>query len=405
MRAHGTGTVEQLPSHKFRARLPGRTGKKLPARDSREEAERDLDLANALIQTRGLTTTPQGTPLSSFGRRVIERREIDGLTNARREMSRWATHVEQTELGRLAVETFTRSDVLAWMRSRLSARAKKGNGHTTSNPRPLSRSVVIDALRILRSVVREATLQGLRQDDPTAGVKIPRDRGKTHDPWTWLRPREVERLLSTADAATAERDLGGLPRANGRTNSRKTVALVDAEDRDAALFAILTGVREGEQWTQHTRDIDPVTWRMVVRFGGRNGTTLIPTKGRRPRVVQLLPPAIEVVRRQLARLATRENPRGLLWPSRAANRGGAFRAERSIACWSAWVAAAGLDKGREDPAPVAWHSLRHTFATLALWGKLPGCEGEGWRLERVSAYLGHKSIAITQRYADVAALL
>lgn len=126
-----------------------------------------------------------------------------------------------------------------------------------------------------------------------------------------------------------------------------------------------------------------------------------------PRVLQLLAPALEALRRQTAWLAAegRTNPLGLVFPSLSRGRPG-FRAEgRPPKCWRAWLVAAGLTSGREDPPPVTWHSLRHTFATLALAGVLPGAEGEGWRLERVSAYLGHASIAVTQRYADVAALL
>src|SRR5262249_45635584 len=130
---------------------------------------------------------------------------------------------------------------------------------------------------------------------------------------------------------------------------------------------------------------------------------------RKIRTIELLPPALAALRRQIDRVTAmgRKNPHGLVFPSCAPTHPGAYRSEgKAPRCWRAWIEAARLTpEHREDPASVTWHSLRHTFATLALWGRLPGAEGEGWRIEKVSAYLGHTSIAITQRYADVAALL
>ena len=316
-------------------------------------------------------------------------------------------------------------------------------GETGQPPAPLARAVVVDALRILRAVVKVALDEQLIRADPTAGVRVPRARGRTHEPWTYLRPAEVVRLLGAADVATVEKDRGGVARktngpeaevseplshgltvlaaprgrretadvsaATPSTTARRTVLvkLVHPEDADAARVAIYTGLREGELWCLHLADVDLEAGRIVVRYGGRRGARLSPTKGRRPRTLQLLPPAAEALRRQLARLAdpTRKNPRALVFPSLSRGRP-SYRAEsRPPRCWQAWLAAAGLDRGRTDPAPVVWHSLRHTFATLALAGRLPGAEGDGWRIERVSAYLGHTSIAVTQRYADVAALL
>ncbi len=442
MRSPGTGTVEPLPSGKFRGVLPGRGGKKLPARPTREEAESDLAIALHLIAEQGLRPLPQGTPLHSFGRRTLDGRALAGYTNAQRELSRWATHVEQGALTNATVESLTRGEVVTWVRSLSTARAKQGNGHATKRPRTLARSVVVDALRILRAVIKEAILLGLRADDPTLGVEVPRDRGRTHDPWTYLRPQEVVRLLEVGRTATTSLDLGG----QGERGPRE-VRLVHPEDLDAAIVALYTGMREGELWTLHLRDVDLEAGRLTVRYGGRGKGGLTPTKGRRPRVLMLLPPAYQALARQLTRLRAttppsadpqlircrrcgrskraheerrasactdyrasrhgtrRSNPHGLVFPSLSRGVAG-YRALRAPSCWEAWLEAAGLT-GRDRPheATVTWHTLRHTFATLALAGALPGVEGEGWRLEKVSAYLGHRSIAITQRYADVAALL
>lgn len=402
----GTGTIEELPSGKFRGRLPGRGGKKLPARATREEAERDLQVKLHLVSTERLR--PQeagGTPIASYGRRVLQRRLEDGYRAAKHDLSRWTAHVEATPLGRATIEGVTRADVVGWMRDRLKARTRPAPGVKAHVPRRIARSVVIDALRILRVVFHEAVdVDELRKDDPTASVKVPRDQGRTHDPWTYLRPPEVAQLLEAARKVVA-RDRGGVAKASGE-RARGAVPLVAPDDLDAAVVALYTGMREGELWALHARDVDLARGRLVVRYGGRRGEKLLPTKGRRPRVLQLLPPAAAALARQLARVAERSNPLGLVFPSHGSSHVGAHRAPRAPKVWARWMKAAKLTpEDRGEAVAVTWHSLRHTFATLALAGKLPGAEGEGWRIEMVSAYLGHSAIAVTQRYADVAELL
>lgn len=413
-REPGTGTIEELPSGKFRGILPGRRGRKLPARATREEAERDLQIKTYLVTNEGVRAhSADGTQLGPYGRRVLLARQDDGYRNADHELSRWRTHIEETTLGGLDVETFTRADVVVWMRARLKARVKAPHRARLRRPRTLSRSVVIDALRILRLVtVHAVDVDQLRRDDPAAGVKVPAAlEGETHDPWTYLRPTEVVRLLETGRTAKVKRDVGGLGTAD-REASIREVRLVPPAEHDAAIVAIYTGLRLGELLLLHVCDVDLERGRLVVRYGSRKGGKLLAPKGarrkRKIRTIQLLAPALEALRRQIARVSERElNPLGLVFPSAGSSRHvGGYRAPRAPKCWAAWIKTARLTPvDREDPAPLTWHSLRHTFATLVLAGKLPECEGEGWRIEMVSAYLGHSAIAVTQRYADVAELL
>lgn len=387
MRRPGTGSIEPIKradgTTAYYPRLPGsHKRRRLDAQASPEQAEAVLAEAIHQIAEGGLVHA-EGTTLAAWGRRCILRRQEDGYRNAARELDRWAAHVETCPLGALGIAQVTCADILEWARGRLRAPARKGHGHKTLRRRTVSRSVVVDALRLVRLAFSEAALAGIRADNPALVVRLPKGRGHTHDPWTWLRPEEVRRLLD----------------ARGLTD----------EDRDAALWALYTGVRQGEQWTQHVRDVDLERGRVTVRYGGRKGHDLLPTKGKRPRTLALLPPAVEIARRQIARLAApgRRNPRGLLWPSTARQHPGAFRGEgHPVPRFAEWIDAAGLTpEQRGEPVAVTWHSLRHTFASLVLAGLLPGAEGVPWPIERVSAYLGHRSIAITQRYADVAALL
>jgi integrase len=440
-REHGTGTIEKTRSGKYVPRLPGVSGKSLPSRLTKEEAERDLDDALTIIREKGLRPLPVGRSLATYGRAILTARLDGPRSNASNDLSRWTTHVEQTALASCTVESLTRQDVARWVAERSKAKVRAPHRATLRRPRTVSRSLVVDALRILRIVTRAAVLEGLRADDPTVGVKVERHEGLTHEPWTHLAAGELVRFLALRELPASPQPRPKKPATirGHYSPARPATQPIHPEDHDAALFAVYSGLRQGEQWTLHVRDVDAETGRVVVRYGGRKGTKLRPTKGKRPRTLQLLPPALEALRRQLLRLAAKEatpplpstrcvvcrsrhvdhqgrdhaykrrptNPRGLVWPSTAEQHPGAFRAvEKPPPCFDAWVEAASLrTEDRGDPAPVTWHTLRHTFATLALAGKLPGCEGEGWRLERVSAYLGHKSIAITQRYADVAALL
>lgn len=48
--------------------------------------------------------------------------------------------------------------------------------------------------------------------------------------------------------------------------------------------------------------------------------------------------------------------------------------------------------------PVRWHDLRHTCGASLI----SGWWGRAWRLEEIKELLGHKDIAITQRYAHLA---
>lgn len=381
----------------FYPRLPSR--ERLAPQPTREKAEAALAEALHQISERQLVRAVAGLSLEVWGRKCIERRRDLavarglGRRNTDAEMSRWVAHVETQPLGKMAVAGVGTGDILEWLSGRLKASASRGHKHRTLRRRPLAHSTVAAALGLVRMAFAEAlrAQPPLRLDNPALAVVLPAER-RAYDPWTWLTPSETQAFIAF-DLAVAEA---------GKRNAEAT-----EEDKDAGLFALFTGVRQGEQWTLHLRDCKPELGRVVVRFGGRDGELLLPTKSGRPREIQLLPPALAVLTRQIARLGQRSNPRGLLWPSTAATHKGSFRAEgQPPPSFESWIDGAGLTpKKRGERVKVTWHSLRHTFATLSLAGLLPGCEGKPWRLEKVSAYLGHTEVGVTQRYADSAALL
>jgi integrase len=157
----------------------------------------------------------------------------------------------------------------------------------------------------------------------------------------WLTPEEAHRLLAAC-----------------RTS--KTTGLVDLVE-----FAVYTGLRQGE--------LLGLTWADVDR--ARGVVLLEETKGGRRREVPLNGPADAI----LARRAGAGKTEGLVFGTASWD---AFRK-----AWEAAVKAAKL----ED---FHFHDLRHTFASWAMQ--------HGATLPELQGLLGHKTLAMTMRYAHLA---
>ena len=195
-----------------------------------------------------------------------------------------------------------------------------------------------------RSFFRHLQLLGARTDNPAAELALPR-RVRTL-PRT-LSPGEAERLIAAAN--------GVGPRAL----------------RDRALVELLygAGIRVSE-----AVDLDE----RLVRVAGKGG---------KERIVPVGHPAVDSLRRYLARgrpfLDRRHRPELFLNAKGGAlTRAGAFLILRRLA------ADAGLEPGRVHP-----HLLRHSFATHLLEG--------GADLRSVQELLGHADLGTTELYTHV----
>jgi len=202
-----------------------------------------------------------------------------------------------------------------------------------------------------RSFFRHLQLLGVRDDNPAAEVALPR------------RPRRLPRTLSAGEAerliAAAS---GSAPRAL----------------RDRALVELLYGgglrVSEAVGLARGAVDLDD----RLVRVTGKGG---------RERIVPIGRPAVEALRRYLARgrpfLDRRRRPELFLNAKGGAlTRAGAFLVLRRLA------GAAGLEPERVHP-----HLLRHSFATHLLEG--------GADLRTVQELLGHADLGTTELYTHV----
>lgn len=216
-------------------------------------------------------------------------------------------------------------------------------------------SSIARKLAAVRGFYRFLQREGLRADDPSDGLRTPRQR------------RDVPDVLSVDDA----------------------FALVQAPDdesgsglRDRAIFEVLygSGLRVSEVVGLDIADADLRERVARVREG----------KGRKDRIVPLTAPAVAAIRRWLARrgelLARRRGggPENALFLNRFGRRLSA-RAVRTKTDQGALKA--GL------PRRVHPHVLRHSFATHLLDG--------GAELRHIQEMLGHASLSTTQKYTHV----
>lgn len=212
-------------------------------------------------------------------------------------------------------------------------------------------STVARRIAALRSFFRHQLLLGAREDNPAAGLKLPR-RARTL-PRT-LSPTEAERLIEAADGTT--------PRAM----------------RDRALVELMygAGLRVSEATHLHRRSVD-LEDRHVRALG----------KGSKERLVPIGRPAVEALRRYIAmgrpHLDRRNRPE-LFLNARGGplTRAGAFLILRRLA-----------EKAGLEPQRVHPHLLRHSFATHLLEG--------GADLRSVQEMLGHADLSTTELYTHV----
>ena len=215
----------------------------------------------------------------------------------------------------------------------------------------LSAATIARRTASARSFYRHQQLLGAREDNPAAAVALPRRPKQL--PKT-LSPGEAERLIDAAK--------GTEPRAL----------------RDQALVELLYGaglrVSEAVGLDRTGVDLDD----RLVRVIGKGG---------KERVVPIGRPAVEALRRYLARgrpyLDRRHRPE-LFLNARGGGltRAGAFLILRRLA------ERAGLDPERVHP-----HLLRHSFATHLLEG--------GADLRSVQEMLGHADLSTTELYTHV----
>jgi len=221
-------------------------------------------------------------------------------------------------------------------------------------PQQYARTTLARKQAALRAFFRWARRSGRIATDPTRGLLTPRPERRLP---RFLRPEEVEALLSAPDASPA-----GL--------------------RDRALLELLyaSGLRAGEVVRLEVGDLDLTAEEVRVRHG----------KGRKERVALLGRAAVEALidylhrgRPALAARARRGESRALLL-----NKYGERLSDRGVRrTFDKYVNVVGAR------LKITPHVLRHTFATHLL--------ENGADLRAVQELLGHAHLATTQVYTHV----
>ncbi|MCZ4577775.1 MULTISPECIES: tyrosine-type recombinase/integrase [Gordonia] len=269
----------------------------------------------------------------------------------------------------------THGDVVSWVAD------LKGSG--------LSAATVHRCYVVLSGILDYAVADGRLRGNPAAKVKLPKvdDGGDV-----FLSAEEVDRMARAADYL-----------AMLRTNRSRVGRDRDAEltlDRDdngvpvippapaspdglLIRFAAYSGLRVGELSGLQVRDLDLAKGLIHVRRANTEvAGRLVPglPKGDKVRDVELAPHLANDLRAHVAgRVATD--------PVFVGATGAPIR--RSNLNKRVIIPAAGLSGVSSADRVVTIHALRHTFASL--------CASAGVRIEIVSRWMGHASVAITQR--------
>lgn len=203
----------------------------------------------------------------------------------------------------------------------------------------------------LGTILRSAKKWGELADVPELPrVKVPQRE------WHWLTAADSEKLLAAA---------------------------VDPEERTLLLFALHTGARFGEQRAITWGDIDWQNRLVVIRRSMPHGTEEVgPTKSGRERRI----PMTDSLHTALKSIRDLRHLKGGLVFCRRRDGGAlslyAVRERLGRACRKAGV------------LEIRWHDLRHSFASQLVSAGVP--------LRQVQEWLGHSTIAMTERYSHLA---
>ncbi len=395
-RPSGRGSVDPIVDPetgevRYRARLPLQPDGSRPSLGeyaTYKEAEAALDTGWHELRESRRTGTKT---FAEFAADVLDEREHNGIRGIGQERGRFAKHVATACFAGKAIDQVRPADIAEWLRAMGRKRADDRRGD-----RPLSASAIARCLSLASAIFDEAGPQGrgVVASNPCIGMKVKKKESEkaTEEVWTFLTEEEQEAV-------------------------RTSISLSEA-DRLAILFAVGTGLRQGEQFNLELRDlhVDGPEPHVFVRFGSKGKAP----KNGKPRRVPLFGIGLEAARAWLRILPSFcvHNFDKLVFPTMNGHRRGqkplgngrfieaangthvirSGKPRRSAKGTHVYVdrfelamRAIGVERN------VRWHDLRHTCASSLVGGFW----GDAWTLEEVKEMLGHSSIMVTQRYAHL----
>lgn len=223
-----------------------------------------------------------------------------------------------------------------------------------------ARDTVASKLNAVRRFYAMAQARGFRSDNPAEGLRPPKDTTDRAERVKFLSAVEAAKVLALPNTSSV------------------------AGQRDRALLALFVynGPRVSEVAALDTRDVDLERGEVVIRHG----------KGDKQRTLLVEDSVTSAIRDWLAvrdQVAVSGEPALFVSLNHDPSERGRRMTARAIrALVDGYLERAGCKRPR-----VSCHSLRHTFATLALAG--------GAKLTAISDALGHSNIQTTQVYAKI----
>lgn len=358
-RRHGVGSIEELPSGRFRVRVRVNGEKVGDTHGTREEAEQQravLAVRHRAVVER-LPPEPDVLTLAGWGETWLQRREELGtVRNARGDRTRWRQYLTGTALDGLAVEEIRGKHVAGWVNDLGKRPKNKGGGR-------LSPQTIRHAFNLLRLALADAVRDEHLERNPCDGVRLPKLRATT---WAFLTAEEI---------AAVTRGAPGVP----------------AEAVRVFVVAIYTGLREGELIALRREDVTLTGPRPELHVQRSHDG---PPKSGKTRRVPLFDAALDALRAQWAHLGEGA-PDDLVFPSARGHQ----RQPSDDFGWSSRKRRPGAPTGYREALgiarPVRFHELRHTCAShlaMGTWAPDP------WPIQDVAAFMGHASLAMSQRY-------
>lgn len=310
----------------------------------------------------------RGLTLTGFAPVFFTWREREGARNVVQDRGRWARHVERDPIARRPLVTLTRREIRAWMHALLTRPAAYLYPGARGD-RPLARQTVRNVFYLVRAALRDACMAELIVGNPADGIRVPA-LARIEDPWTYLGRAEID-ALRTELVLHADR----------RTGLRLLTAV---------LVAIGSGLREGEMRALRWRHVLPELGARHPCLDVREGSPGKPTKTKlSKRRVPLFGVALVALRAWAAVVGVDvDAPVFATSEGAPYAKGSLFDLERLRRA----LDGAGITRN------VRVHDLRHTAAAALV----SGYWGRAWSLEEVRLFLGHSTIAMTERYAHLA---
>lgn len=368
--------AERLPSGYYRGVYRDRSGARHTLADTYSqpaEAKRDAGIAEDKARRRPRWKKNAGqTTWGEWCDEWWSRRGVEPAT-ARNDASVVRKHL-YPRWGGEQLADISRDLVQDWVdglsetpATRSAPAGKQGGQHFAETGAPLKPGTVIKAYRVFSASMKAALVDGRIDATPCVGIVLPTpDPPEEH----FLTRDEYDRLLSAAGE--------------------------DALLRMVLQLGVGTGLRWGELVGLHRSRVDLNQRRVIVQevYDQTHGEVKPYPKGHRRRGVPLTAELTEALRmwmEQHPATPCRARHRGdktcrgsLLIPNPDGGPLNYSNFRRDT--WNTAVTSAGVD--------CTPHDLRHTYASWLLQ--------DGVSIEALSALLGHKDIATTQRYAHLA---